>query len=62
MLGHDGLAEEFGSVGSALRREYLIILVQLYLIVFDRLRQRGRIRNNITIFDIMKLLETIDSY
>lgn len=53
VLGHDGLAEELGAIGAALRGEDLVVLVQLYFVVFDRLGEGGRICQNVAIPDVM---------
>lgn len=56
VLCHYSLAEQFGSVCSALGREDLVVLVQLDLVVFYCFGQGCGIGDNVTVLDVVQLL------
>ena len=60
MLSHHRLAEQLCSIRSPFRGKDLVVLVQLDLVVFDCFCQRGWICQDVTISDVVQLLEAID--
>lgn len=59
VLRHYSLTEQFRSVGSAFGGEDLIVLVKLYLVVLNCLRQRRRICDDVAIFYVVQLLQAV---
>ena len=58
VLEHNRLAEEFRSIAAPLAAENLVVFGQLDLVVVDGLAQI--IRNRVSIFNVVKLLQTVD--
>jgi hypothetical protein len=60
MLSHDCLTEELGPVTLPFCLQNLVILLQLDLVVVNRLSQDDWIGHRVPILDIVQLLQAID--
>jgi len=61
MLVYHSFREKFRLVAPSIRPQNLVVLIQLDLVVIDCVCELLTVLNHVPIFNIMKLLEAIDS-